>query len=437
LKIRNKDVAVPLISILLFFVINFEKALAAPILENPPIRVRLETALHQVELDGLGFQIRGREKVFQPVAIPQRQHIQIRRELMNGHAVWKVLRSPSQQTEIITDELLAIKAIEIRHQGKLLPNQVFLSSHSALKFDVIGVLPLENYLVGVLASEMPLSWPLETLKAQAIAARSYALVTMKERARQPFHVESSVLDQVFSHIGNEVDESPLIAKAKEAVRATAGYVLLAEKGKLLKAYYHSDCGGKTANGPNVWGMGPQTGSAIDASCPNSPKARWTLQISESTLVEKLKVFLRKPGLGSLLSLQLIRPSATDRVDKVELVWEGGQKTLIRAHEFRSSLGFDQFRSTLFDFQKNQNNYTFTGQGFGHGVGLCQWGARELGKQGQTFQQILFHYYSKAELVSGPLLAELLAEKKAERKSDLNSQLKSQLKIELEPEVQTR
>ena len=374
---------------------------ATSTLDNPPIRVRLKSALESIELDAVGIQIRGREKFIRSIAVPTSQHIRIRRLLIKGKAAWQITHnsnnSSNSKVEIVMDPILAIKASEIRNQGKLLPNQIFFSTHSSLQFDVIGILPLENYLVGVLASEMPLSWPIETLKAQAIAARSYALVTMKERAQKPFHVESTVLDQVFSHIGNEVDQSPLVAKAKEAVWATEGYVLISNRKQILKAFYHSDCGGKTANGPSVWGKGQQTGSAVDATCPNNPKAHWSLEIPEKTLAEKLRSFLHRPSLGNLVSLQLLRPSSMDRVEQVEALWQSGEKTKIRAHEFRSNLGFDQFRSTLFEVQKQKNQFVFTGLGFGHGVGLCQWGARELGRNGQSFQQILAHYYAKAEI----------------------------------------
>lgn len=369
--------------------------------ENPPIRVRLKTAMDHIELEGLGLQIHSREKNFEAISIPQRQRVSIRRLLVQGHLMWSVQRSPEQKIELIADQWLAIRAIEIRENGKLLPNQIFFAAHSALKFDLIGVLPLENYLVGVLASEMPLSWPLETLKAQAVAARSYALVTMRQRAKQTFHVESSVMDQVFSAIGNRSDASPLVAKAQLAVDSTQGMVLLSPTRQLLKAYYHSDCGGKTVSGSSVWGAGSGASEngepAVDSSCPSNPKANWRLQVSVDTLSEKLKTFFRRPGLGHLLSMQLIRPTKNDRVEQVDLSWDSGEYIKIKAHDFRSSLGYDQIRSTLFEFQKGDDGFIFSGRGFGHGVGLCQWGAKELGKQGQSFRQILQHYYAKALL----------------------------------------
>jgi stage II sporulation protein D len=358
--------------------------------DNPPIRVRLQSSVDSIELEGIGVQIRGRESAFEKVAIPRNQSIRIER-VPTG---WKVTRS--QTSEIIETPFLALKAIGLRQAGKLLPNQVFLAPQKQKKFDVIGILPLESYLVGVIASEMPLSWPIESLKAQAVAARSYALVTMHERAKSYFHVESTILDQVFSHIGAEPDESPLIAKAKLAVKDTEGIVLLTPKGNTLKAFYHSDCGGKTSDAKNIWGYGVSTGVAVDASCPGIGKHNWNFEISEAMLSQKLNQYLKKES-GILRSFSLIRPGPEERVEKMELHWASGEKTKISAHEFRAALGYDRLRSTLFEAKKAGDRFQFIGRGFGHGVGLCQWGSRALGKMGKNYKEILEHYYPKADL----------------------------------------
>jgi stage II sporulation protein D len=381
------------VSWILSFGILFPHAQAAG--ENPLIRVRLESSLQKLELDGLGAQISGREDRFQLVALPRQQKITITRESMQGHSIWKVQRN--SQIEIVTEKFLALRASDLRRGGKSLPNQIFLAPQKNNQFDVIGVLPLENYIVGVLASEMPLNWPLETLKAQAIAARSYAMVTMKERSRQIYHVESSILDQVFSHIGSGPDESPLVAKAKEAVRQTEGMVLLEKPQKVLKAYYHSDCGGKTSSSKSVWGFGSSVGSTVDEGCPSNPKAHWNLEISQGTLSERIQNFIKRTEFGLVESLNLIRPSRADRVERVRVAWASGDQTILSAQDFRAAVGYDQMRSTFFETKRVGSEFQFSGAGFGHGVGLCQWGARYLGKQGKSFTEILSHYYPQAQV----------------------------------------
>jgi stage II sporulation protein D len=367
--------------------------------DNPPIRVRLQTSETRIELEGLGFQIHGRISAFEKISIPQTQKIRIERTELG----WQVQRSG--HTELIATPYLAMRAISLRQSGKSLPNQIFLSPKKGRQFDVIGILPLESYLVGVIASEMPLAWPLETLKAQAIAARSYALVTMNERAKSAFHVESTILDQVFSHIADDDDTSPLVAKARKAVQQTEGVVLINPVGKTLKAYYHSDCGGRTSNAKDVWGFGGSTGVAVDSSCPTSGKHNWKLQVGAVDLSAKLRTMLKKE-MGQLMNFSLIRANPEDRVQKMELVWDSGAKTRISAHEFRAALGYDQLRSTFFEAKKSGENFEFKGRGFGHGVGLCQWGARALGRQGQSYQEILGHYYPQARLQT-PINSEVL------------------------------
>ncbi|MEZ0391479.1 MAG: SpoIID/LytB domain-containing protein [Pseudobdellovibrionaceae bacterium] len=364
--------------------------------ENPLIRVRMESSAELLQLEGAGLQVQARENDprYEFVAIPQNKKIQIERVQLGGQPVWKITRG--SQIEIRTEPIVTIQGHDIRSKGKLLPNHLFLSSKKN-RFDLIAVLPLEDYLIGVIASEMPLSWPMETLKAQAIAARSYALATIKERAKQPFHVESTILDQVFSHIGSGPDESPLIQHAKAAVRATEGQILLNTKSQALKAFYHSDCGGKTSDAKQVWGSGNPTGSVKDPSCPSRPQAHWKLELSEEALGQRLQKYLKNSNLGNLQALQLIRPSAEDRVEKMRLSFEDGEELVIPAQDFRAAIGFDQLKSTFFQVKKIDEKYQFIGQGFGHGVGLCQWGARHLGKSGQSYSEILNHYYPKAVL----------------------------------------
>lgn len=361
---------------------------------NPLIKVRLHSLMENVEIEGVGIHFQGRQSAFEFVALPRTQKFKIQRQILQGKNIWKIVGP--RATEILTDPVLAIRASSLYLKGKLLPNQIFLSPRKS-RFDLVGVLPLEDYLVGVIASEMPLSWPLETLKAQAIAARSYALATMRERSRRHFHVESTVLDQVFSHIGSGHSEDPLVKKAKSAIQATEGLVLLSDKRQLLKAYYHADCGGKTSDAKTVWGFGVSTGSAMDSSCPSNPRAHWNLTLSEEALRGKLQRFLKMPELGNLVVLNLIRPSPQERIEKIRIGFDSGKQMTVSAQAFREALGYDQLRSTFFDLKKKDGEYQFKGKGFGHGVGLCQWGARHLGQEGFNFNEILKHYYPRAYL----------------------------------------
>lgn len=381
---------------------------------EPPVRVRLSVNLQKVSLEGYGFQVHGRESAIEKVALPKRQNLSISRDQVNGKNIWRVQRSGSAMDmapiEIVTDKFLSLRAIDIRQGGKSVPNQLIFSPRGKFQFDVIGVLPLEAYLVGVLASEMPLAWPLETLKAQAIAARSYALATMKERAKEPFHLESSILDQVFVHISHHVDESPMIAKAKEAVLATEGMLLHGKNHQIVKAFYHSDCGGRTVSSVNVWGSGTSMGTAVDESCPTNPKAQWNLSLTKEEVLGKLQALkkFKFSDTDEILGIRVSKNAPEDRVQKVEISFVESKPILMAANEFRATIGYEQLRSTLFSIlakkESGKEVFVFSGKGFGHGVGLCQWGARALGRQGKSYTDILEHYYPRAQLFIPKLIS---------------------------------
>jgi stage II sporulation protein D len=124
-----------------------------------------------------------------------------------------------------------------------------------------------------------------------------------------------------------------------------------------------------------------------------------LQVSEQSLTEIFSSYLKREGLGALRSIRLLRPSPRDRAEKIQLVWGSGEVATLAANDFRSVVGFEKLRSTFFEVQKRDEDFSFRGRGFGHGVGLCQWGARSLGQQGRTYQEILSHYYPQARIQS--------------------------------------
>jgi len=366
------------------------------VLDGPPVRVRLEISQKNIEIDGVGVQIQGETDFYQLVSIPHHQRLRIFRSKANDQNVWVVQRE-GQKEEKISQTYLSLRAIGLRSQGKALPEHLFLTPRGKTNFDVIGVVNLEDYVLGVVGSEMPTSWPEETLKAQAIAARSYVLAVMRERAREVFHVESSTLDQVFRPMAGNIGPGSPWLRVQKAVQETEGVVLLGSGRHVLKSYYHSDCGGKTSSPQSVWGSSGPRVAVLDSTCPQNPKAHWQLSVASAQLETQLRQYLKNPQLGPLVAMQTLRAGPQDRVEKVDFVWGSGEKTRIWAHQLRSLFGFEKMRSTFFEIQKKGAEYVFSGRGFGHGVGLCQWGARQMGKSGETYRQILRHYYPQSEI----------------------------------------
>jgi stage II sporulation protein D len=196
------------------------------------------------------------------------------------------------------------------------------------KLSVINVVPLDAYLQGVVPSEMPFSWPEEALKAQAVAARTYALTRVVKG--KPYHLVSDVRDQVYRGIAGETD------RTNEAVKATAGKVVL-YGGKLATTYYFSSSGGKTANAADVFGFAvPYLVSKPDPWDKHSPHHKWSFVFEEETLRAKL-------GAGGRVIDLTAAPTPSGRVRALTVQTVAGQKQLEGTAALRTALGL---RSTF-------------------------------------------------------------------------------------------
>lgn len=243
---------------------------------------------------------------------------------------------------------------------------------------LINVIPLEDYLAAVLGSEMPVSFPEEALKAQAVAARTYALQKKLEAYSQPFHLGSSVLSQVYGGLSRE-DK-----KTRAVVEATRGEVLTFEL-QPIEAYFHSSCGGKTESGVAALGRNLPYLASVSCPCGSLPQSHWELTLPQSEM---------KTLFGSdAKRLQISARTATGRATRIS----AGARTL-DAVRFREKVGYNRLKSLSFDVETQKNDALhIVGRGFGHGAGLCQWGAKVYADQGWDYRQILSHYYPGAEL----------------------------------------
>ncbi len=357
------------------------------------VRVRLLANQPEIYVSAEQLSIRGIEKNFQEIAIPKITQLKISRVNLNGKYVWKITQNGL--SKIQSNPLIFIDGKSLQHLAMKLPNKVILYA-SKSRIDVIGVVPLQEYLLGVLSSEMPRNWPLETLKAQAVAARSYTLAVMRERNQKIFHLESSIMDQVFRHILEDDNFHQQYRRAWQAVQETDGIVLLDKNGEPLKAYYHSDCGGKTVDAKSVWGQKSELISVTDSSCPSNPSAHWKLSLSKEYVYAKISESLKISKSDKIENIDFVTDEKTQRVESI-LIALANKTFKMSGNDFRSSIGFQNLRSTLFSVQKKTAEFVFSGRGYGHGVGLCQWGSRMLGKQGLTASDILRHYYPQAKL----------------------------------------
>lgn len=243
---------------------------------------------------------------------------------------------------------------------------------------LINVIPLEDYLAGVLGSEMPVSFPLEALKAQAVAARTYALQKKLETYGAPFHMGSSVLHQVYGGLEREVE------RTRAAVEATRGEVLTYELVP-IEAYFHASCGGRTESGVDALGRELPYLRPVDCPCGKLPASRWSATVSDSEL---------HAALGqSTEGFRVSSRTATHRVNRVAT----SSGLSLDGVTLRRKLGYTKIKSLEFDVERTSGGWHFNGRGYGHGAGLCQWGAKALADEGLTYRDILLHYYPGTEL----------------------------------------
>lgn len=242
---------------------------------------------------------------------------------------------------------------------------------------LVNVIALEDYLVGVLGSEMPPSFPLEALKAQAVAARTYALQKKLEQYGQPFYLGSNVISQVYRGLSAESE------RTREAVRATSGMVLTYQL-QPIEAYFHASCGGKTETGLQALGRDLPYLQSVSCPCHKLPQSEWSLTLSGPEL--------GKLGGSKGSGIQVAGRTPTGRATRVQV----GSRSY-DAQSFRERVGYQRLKSLSFDVHASGGGVTLSGHGFGHGSGLCQWGAKVLAERGKGFVDILAHYYPGTEL----------------------------------------
>ena len=252
---------------------------------------------------------------------------------------------------------------------------------------VINVLPLEEYLVGLVNYEISSQWTMEALKTQVVAARTYAFYQRSNRSGELYDVDSGVNDQVYGGVGREDNRS------RKAVQETKGELILYQ-GNPIFAVYSACCGGKTEWGENMWaGNFPYLRSAECNYCLDSPHFLWNYSIEG----DRLGMALEGTSSNSrVLGLEIGQRSQSRRVLKLTVQTEGNQRQ-ISGKDFRRLLGYDQLRSTNFVMSQKDGVYHFSGLGWGHGVGLCQWGAKGMAEAGADYRTILKYYYQDVEL----------------------------------------
>lgn len=253
---------------------------------------------------------------------------------------------------------------------------------------VINDVGLENYLQGVVPAEIAPRWHFELLKVQAVISRTYALFQKGSNAGREYDLVASVQDQVYS--GGSVSHR----RTNAAIEATRGEVLTYE-GEVIFAVFHSTSAGPTEDASERWSVNFPYLKGV--SCPRdqeSPFYQWKRSITLNS-VEAGLLRLGFP-LGTLATINPLTYSKAGRVLKVRILHSDGELVL-SADDLRRAIGTTVLPSTAFTLTDFGKSLVFHGKGYGHGVGLCQWGAKVLAEYGFSYKEIVTYYYPGAIL----------------------------------------
>ncbi|MHC4712721.1 MAG: SpoIID/LytB domain-containing protein [Planctomycetota bacterium] len=256
--------------------------------------------------------------------------------------------------------------------------------------NVINWVDMEQYIGGVVTCEMPHYFNRSAFEAQAVAARTYVFAQMRRRRLEPYDVFDDQRSQVYRGLTGTRESG------RDAAQATRGVVLLYDW-KFLEAFYFSTCGGHTADAAqmaNAPRIKPFTGVECDY-CRDSKRYKWVKTIPVADVEEALA--RRGYVSGRLEDVVVTSTGQGGWVDVVEVISKGS-RARIAGSVFRQALGTGVLYSAKLEIRRSGEEFVIQGRGFGHGVGMCQWGAYGLGRRGKNYAEILQYYYPGAELV---------------------------------------
>lgn len=253
---------------------------------------------------------------------------------------------------------------------------------------VINQVGLEDYVRGVMKVEANPDWPIEALKAQAVVTRTYALYERLVSPEAVYHLQSTTASQVYRGVSGEDPRSD------KAIEATRG-VVLTYRGLIIPAFYHAASGGWTEDAVEVWEKKyPFIIGVEDPFSVSAPHQDWQVVILRS----EIRQALLQSGwrVGQIRRIDTAERTRSGRIRSLRVLHDDGVLE-IDGRGLRRILGPNRIRSTRFTTYPQEEEIVFAGQGWGHGVGMSQWGAKGMAEQAHDFTSILKHYFPLAAL----------------------------------------
>ena len=289
-------------------------------------------------------------------------------------------------SRLLGDAVDAAGAPDLRVGSRKVAGRVRLLARKG-ELLAVAVVPLEAYVAAVVSREVGPRFHPEALAAQAVVARTYA-VGYAAKPRDPaYDVAGTVEDQVFEGMDG------VAAVFLEAADRTRGMVVW-YRGELARTVYHSTCGGRTEDAGSAWGKDvPYLRAQRCDDCADSPVYRWEYRMPEAEGHRLAKALGVPPGKD--LRIAVAGRTPTGRASRVRIL-SGGVSRELQAAEFRKTAGYAKVRSLKMEIVPAAGEWRITGEGWGHGVGLCQHGANGMARRGAGFREILSRYYPGTE-----------------------------------------
>ena len=248
---------------------------------------------------------------------------------------------------------------------------------------VINFIELEDYVKGILFHEVSHYWPMEALKVQAIVSRTYAVYQLEVNSARDYDLTSDIYSQVY---GGRTSERYRTNKAVEQTKDK----IITYQDKPISAYFHATCAGHTEDASLLWNINSAVLKGVSCDfCRESPHYNWHEVISVSELREKLRISGYK--ISSIDNIAILGNDNSGRITDLKIV-SADKETKIPAKDFRNSVGPNIIRSLKFSVSVVDDDVVFEGTGWGHGAGLCQWGAYFMAKDGASAEKIIKYYY---------------------------------------------
>jgi len=328
-------------------------------------------------------------KTKEKVKISSESKIKVR-EIKSGQLISD---SPKFSAEFRPDQLSASLVIEswdspVSVNG--IPYRGDIELHSVVGvINVINVISMNDYLKGVVPCETPATWPIEALKAQAVAARTYCYSRISSGGQDSLYaLDATVRSQVYKGFSAEKPES------SRAVDETDDVIIM-DNNKPIIAYFHSTCGGATIGNNYVW-----SGAKLDylkgikcGYCGSSPHFAWEQKLTLDEITQTIGT--KYKNIDKITKVSFIKKE--NRVTEVRISYGNGSMRM-NGNDFRLMFQPQVIKSLYFTAEKNGQGLLLKGHGYGHGVGMCQWGAKGMAESGYEYKDILSHYYNSIRII---------------------------------------